>query len=196
MWKKTARRTRKKRRAKSRRGGERGGREKRKRDIFTAPIYKMAHDQLHSAILRGHGKNALYIGGTMRTRRTDAHRTLKYALIILPRRVLMPLTRSTCRTLLSSYPCSSSTYDPLRFPTLCRRSRIFHTAVLHAETRQKNAIPAPAVSCHPAIFLFSRNVRCQEPSAVPEIFPVPRAERGGGGEDCGVGCWRWWSRAR
>jgi len=28
-------------------------------------------------------------------------------------------------------------------------------------------------SYHPAIFLFSRNVRCQEPSAVPEIFPVP-----------------------
>lgn len=146
----------------------------------------MAHDQLHSAILRGHGKNALYIGGTMRTRRTDAHRTLKYALIILPRRVLMPLTRPTCRTLLSSYPCSSSTYDPLRFPTLCRRSRIFHTAVLHAETRQKNAIPAPAVSCHPAIFLFSRNVRCQEPSAVPEIFPVPRAVEGGGRR----GLWR------
>lgn len=29
------------------------GREKRKRDIFTAPTYKMANDQLHPTILRG-----------------------------------------------------------------------------------------------------------------------------------------------
>lgn len=94
---------------KRRRRGRKRREEKRERDIFTAPIYKMAHDQLHSAILREHRKNALYIGGTMRTRRNDAHRTLKYALIILPRRVLMPLA-------LPPAVRSSSTYDTLAPP--------------------------------------------------------------------------------
>ena len=69
------------------REGESG--KKGKRDIFTAAIYKMGYDQLNSPILRGTDEGMRYIGCTSSTRKTDAHRTLKYVLIILACRLLL-----------------------------------------------------------------------------------------------------------
>lgn len=51
----------------------------------------MGYDQLNPPILRDTpGKGMRYIGCTRRTRKTDAHRTLKYVLIILACRALYP----------------------------------------------------------------------------------------------------------
>lgn len=140
------------------------GREKRKRDIFTAPTYKMAHDQLHPTILRGQKRNAVYTSGTRRTRKNDVHRTLKYALIILPHLVLMPHP-----------PTVVSLSFPLVLDLQLRHSPTYESFArrFYMQKRDKRMQFQHRRSYHPAIFLFSRNVRCQEPSAVPEIFPVP-----------------------
>lgn len=82
-----------------------------KRDIFTVPIYKMGYDQLNPPILRDTpGKGMRYIGCTRRTRKTDAHRTLKYVLIIL-----------ACRALYPPNPFHTSAFltPPLYRETLC-----------------------------------------------------------------------------
>lgn len=128
--------------------------------------------------------------GIRRTSKSDAaHRTLKYALIILPHPVLMP-------------HCPSSRCIPppppsflLVFDLRSNHPRTHRTARVYMQKRDKRMQFQYQRSQHPAIFLFSRNVRCQEPSAVPEIFPVCHR----GVEGCGsVGWWWWWwySRAR
>lgn len=97
------------------------GRKKKKRDIFTAPTYKMAHDQLHPTILRDQRKNAIYTDGTRRTRKSDVHRSLKYALIILPRTMLMPHPP----TVVSSSFLLATDLQPPHSPTKSFTRRIY-----------------------------------------------------------------------
>jgi len=70
------------------------------------------------------------------------------------------------------------------------REPLTHDGFTCTETRQKNAIPAPAVVPPRTIFLFSRNVRCQEPSAAPEIFPALLRGCSGVARDAGAGSGR------
>lgn len=89
----------------------------------------MGYDQLNPAILRGTSERMRYIVCTRKTRKTDAHRTLKYVLIIL-----------ACLTV---YPESSDLLSPTPFPfrfslsfTISRRESTLAaslTAVLWSE---------------------------------------------------------------
>lgn len=148
----------------------------RKRDIFTAPIYKMGYDQLNSAILRGTRGGMRYIGSTRRTRKTDAHRTLKYVLIIL---ACLPAatsssashTHRTCLELLS-HPCSLCGED--RASVLSFRGPPFARQLYMQERDKRMQFRRPGRRCcdlrvppstpaRPSRALVSRNVRCQEP---------------------------------
>lgn len=145
----------------------------------------MGYDQLNTPILRGTSGGMRYIGCTRRTRKTDAHRTLKYVLIILACRVFDPSSTPSFLFPLLPRRCSSR-FEGLPIFVLRFRGQ---KLARRNETKERDTVgwrccrnpcvlsattdPFPRTVSSPSLAAqaVSRNVRCQQPRAAPEIFP-------------------------
>lgn len=100
----------------------------------------MGYDQLNPAILRGTSERMRYIGCTRKTRKTDAHRTLKYVLIILACLAVYPESPQPLFLSVSLFPSLSfvaKVHWLLLLLRFCGQSEP-HATIPYVNTRQKN----------------------------------------------------------